>query len=204
MLVKALEVGYLMTNCYIVTDEDTMDTAIIDPGDEAGRILHYVEDHHMNVRAILLTHAHQDHCLALEDVQSELGCPVYMSSRDLGIDIGNPTDWMLSPPEDTHFVAEGEEIACGSLTFRVLECPGHTPGGLSFIAEDCIFTGDTLFRLTCGRYDFPGSSSMELTNSLSKLRDLEGDFEVYPGHERSSTLDFERKFNPCLIAPWNI
>ena len=204
MLIKTLVVGYLQTNCYVVTDENTLDAAIIDPGEESNRILAYVEQNHLHVKGILLTHGHSDHCMALEAVQEELGCPVYMSRRDLGVDLGNMDYWELEPPDDTHFVRENEEISCGSLTFTVLETPGHTPGGLCYIIEDCIFTGDTLFRLTCGRYDFPASSSLELTNSLSKLRDLPGDYEVYPGHESPSTLEFERKFNRCLLAPWEL
>ena len=204
MLIKTIEVGYLQTNCYIVTDEDTLDAAIIDPGEESNLILDYVERNHLHVRGILLTHGHADHCMALEDVYEELRCPVYMSRRDLGVDLGNPGEWEVEPPDDTRFVREKEEICCGSLTFTVLETPGHTPGGLCFIIEDCIFTGDTLFRLTCGRYDFPGSSSLELTHSLTKLRDLPGDYEIYPGHESSSTLGFERKFNRCLVAPWDL
>ena len=101
-------------------------------------------------------------------------------------------------------VKEGDEIEAGSLTFTVIECPGHTPGGLTYMIERCLFTGDTLFRMSCGRYDFPASSSVELTLSLSKLRDLEGDYEVYPGHESPTTMEFERRFNPYVLQPWNL
>ena len=204
MLIKTLEVGYLQTNCYVITDEDTMDAAIIDPGADAGYILEYVRRNKMQVKGILLTHGHSDHCYALEEVHEELQVPVYMSEKDMNVDLGNPEEWQVDPPDDTVFVKEGDTVECGSLSFRVLECPGHTPGGLSFIIENCLFTGDTLFRLSCGRYDFPASSSIELMHSLEKLRDLPGDYEVYPGHESSSTLEFERRFNLCLIAPWQI
>ena len=203
MLIKTLEVGFLQTNCYIVTDENTLDSAVIDPGGESGTILDYIESNKLRVRAILLTHGHFDHCLGAAEVQAALSVPVYMSEKDLGCDIGNQY-WELETPEDTHFVGEGDEIEAGSLTFSVLECPGHTPGGLTFRIENCLFTGDTLFRMSCGRYDFPGSSSLELTHSLEKLRDLEGDFEVYPGHEDSTTLEYERRFNPYLLRPWDL
>lgn len=204
MLVKALEVGYLQTNCYFVTDEETMDSAVIDPGADSAAILEYIAENHLNVHAILLTHGHFDHCMGLENVWDVLRVPVYMSEKDLEGDIGNG-DWEFDPPEDdTHFVREGDEIVCGSLSFDVLECPGHTPGGLTYRCADCLFTGDTLFRLSCGRYDFPGSSSMELMHSLEKLRDLEGDYEIYPGHEASSSLEFERRFNRYLLRPWEL
>lgn len=206
MLVKALEVGYLQTNCYIVADEDTMDAAVIDPGAEANLILNWLEERHFLPQAILITHGHFDHCMGLEEVHAALGCPVYMSRLDLTTDINGEfgLDWVLDPPDDTVFVSEGDEIRAGSLTFDVIETPGHTPGGLTFRCEDCLFTGDTLFRMSCGRYDFPGSSALQLTRSLEKLRDLPGDYEVFPGHEGSTSLEFERRFNPYMLRPWDL
>ena len=207
MLIKALEVGYLQTNCYFVIDEATLDTVIIDPGADSNAILDFVENHHLRVQAILITHGHFDHCMGLEEVWEALNVPVYMSHKDLGVNIGNGnfgTDWEVDPPDDTHFVSEGDVIQAGALTFDVLETPGHTPGGLTFRCEDCLFTGDTLFRGSCGRYDFPGSSSVELGHSLEKLRDLPGDYEVFPGHESSTSLEFERRFNPYMLRPWSL
>ena len=162
MLIKAIEVGYLQTNCYIVADEATLDAAVIDPGADSNLILDYIERCHFHVRAILLTHGHFDHCMGLEEVYDATGATVYMSHADLTTDIGNGMfgneDFELDPPDDTVFVREGDVIEAGSLTFDVLETPGHTPGGITYRCEDCLFTGDTLFRMSCGRYDFPGSS----------------------------------------------
>ena len=207
MQIKTIAVGYFQTNCYIVTDEETLDTAVIDPGADSNRIMDFLEEHHCKVRAILLTHAHFDHCMGLEEVYNAYRAPVYMSHRDLGADIGNTyfgINWHLDPPDDTHFVSEGDQIRAGALTFDVLETPGHTPGGLTFRCGDCLFTGDTLFRRSVGRYDLPASDALELGHSLEKLRDLPGDYEVYPGHESSTSLDHERRFNPYLIAPWQL
>ena len=166
MLIKAIEVGYLQTNCYIVADEATLDAAVIDPGADSNLILDYIERCHFHVRAILLTHGHFDHCMGLEEVYDATGATVYMSHADLTTDIGNGMfgneDFELDPPDDTVFVREGDVIEAGSLTFDVLETPGHTPGGITYRCEDCLFTGDTLFRMSCGRYDFPGSSSLDL------------------------------------------
>ena len=135
MLIKAIEVGYLQTNCYIVADEATLDAAVIDPGADSNLILDYIERCHFHVRAILLTHGHFDHCMGLEEVHDATGATVYMSHADLTTDIGNGMfgneDFELDPPDDTVFVREGDVIEAGSLSFDVLETPGHTPGGRS-------------------------------------------------------------------------
>lgn len=172
MLIKAIEVGYLQTNCYVVADEATLDAAVIDPGADSNLILDYIERCHFHVRAILLTHGHFDHCMGLEEVYDATGATVYMSHADLTTDIGNGMfgneDFELDPPDDTVFVREGDVIEAGSLTFDVLETPGHTPGGITYRCEDCLFTGDTLFRMSCGRYDFPAAArSISATRSKS-------------------------------------
>ncbi len=199
MLVKALSVGYLNTNCYVVTDEATLECAVIDPGAESGTILGYLEQHGLRCRAILLTHGHPDHCQALDAVKEATGAEVYMNMLDAGWSVED-AHWTMVPPEGTHNVQEGDVVRAGPLAFRVIACPGHTPGGVTYQIENCLFTGDTLFRLTCGRYDFPGGDPQVLARSLAKLGDLEGDYEIYPGHGDSSTLEYERRFNHAMLA----
>ena len=203
MLIKCLPVGHLMTNCYIVTDETTLECAVIDPGDESNTILYYLEDNHLTCRAILLTHGHYDHTGAVYAVHEETGAPVYMNALDAGTAVAFDS-YSFVPPDGTIFYKEGDEVRVGNLTFRVMETPGHTPGGVTLICGDALFTGDTLFRMSCGRYDFPGSSSLDLGHSLEKLRDLPGDYEVYPGHEGSTSLEYERRFNPYMLRPWDL
>ncbi len=153
MLIKCLPVGHLMTNCYIVTDETTLECAVIDPGDESNTILYYLEDNHLTCRAILLTHGHYDHTGAVYAVHEETGAPVYMNALDAGTAVAFDS-YSFVPPEGTIFYKEGDEVKVGNLTFRVMETPGHTPGGVTLICGDALFTGDTLFNGSCGRTDF--------------------------------------------------
>ena len=120
MLIKCLPVGHLMTNCYIVTDETTLECAVIDPGDESNTILYYLEDNHLTCRAILLTHGHYDHTGAVYAVHEETGAPVYMNALDAGTAVAFDS-FSFVPPEGTIFYKEGDEVKVGNLTFRVME-----------------------------------------------------------------------------------
>ncbi|HIQ78778.1 MAG TPA: MBL fold metallo-hydrolase [Candidatus Scatomorpha intestinavium] len=196
MLIKTLVVGHLETNCYVVTDENTLECAVIDPGAESNTILDYLEDNRLKCAAVMLTHAHFDHTGALESVLEETGARCYVSEKENGTTsgFGRP----FSAPEGTFFYSEGDEVHVGSLTFRVMETPGHTPGGVTLICGDALFTGDTLFKLSCGRTDFPGGDMKQELRSLKRIADLPGDYEVYPGHAECSRLSIEREHNPYM------
>ena len=194
MLIKTLPVGQLETNCYIVTDEATLDCAVIDPGDESNTILDYIESNHLRVRAVLLTHGHYDHVGALEELIGETGAALYVNGRDLSCDPGlGSLGFMM--PENGKLYDDGDTVRVSSLLFKVLATPGHTPGSVSLVCEDALFTGDTLFAGSCGRTDLPGGSMRTEMQSLKKLCLLPGDYEVYPGHMDQSTLERERRFN---------
>lgn len=194
MLIKSFPLGQLETNCYIVTDEDTLECAVIDPGDESNTVLDYIEDNRLKCRYIFLTHGHFDHTMAVGAVAEGTGATVCINEKDAHADIPS-APFRFTPPEGSVFYNEGDVFEVGSLKFQVIETPGHTPGGVTLLCEDALFTGDTLFRDSCGRTDFPGGDMNELLASLRKLCALPGDYEVYPGHMDSSTLDRERRFN---------
>ena len=197
MLIKTLPVGYLETNCYIVTDERTLKCAIIDPGDDSNTILDYVESNNLAPEAIFVTHGHFDHVGALSEVQAQTDAPVYINERELSFQSGRVTVKLGDTPK-LKMYAEGDTVAVGSLEFHVLETPGHTMGSVTLRVEDgavrALFTGDTLFAGACGRTDLGGDMDM-MEASLRRLSALDGDFEVYAGHAESSTLDNERRFN---------
>ncbi len=193
MLIKCLPVGQIEANCYIVTDENTMECAVIDPGDESNTILDYIERQKLKPKYIFLTHGHFDHVMACNAVHEETGATVCMNRLD--VPIARSGYYCFEPPEDTVWYKNGDIFHVGSLTFEVIETPGHTPGGVTLKCGEALFTGDTLFRESCGRTDLPGGDMNALMKSLKKLADLPGDYEVYPGHMDTSTMKRERIFN---------
>ena len=195
MLIKTIPVGQLETNCYIVTDEATLKCAVIDPGDEASVILNYIESSNLTVEAIFLTHGHHDHWLGLDGVREGTGAPAYVHKADSFPAKGRGSHMMFPADENMKYYAEGDVIKVGNLEFKVLETPGHSRGSVTLICEDAMFSGDTLFRDSCGRTDFEGGDMATILKSLLRLSDLEGDYEVYPGHMGSTTLSRERSFN---------
>lgn len=194
MLIKTIPVGQLETNCYIVTDENSLECAVIDPGDESNSILNYLEENHLHCRVILITHGHYDHVGAADTVKEETGADLYIHQLDATT---SPREarYKYLAPDGTRFYDEGDEIHVGSLSFHVLFTPGHSPGGVTLICEDAVFCGDTLFRGSCGRTDLPGGDMNEELLSLRRICKLQGDYDVYPGHMDSSTLERERNFN---------
>lgn len=194
MLIKTLPVGQMEENCYIVTNENTLECVVIDPGDESNVILDYLEDNKLKCKAIMLTHGHYDHVGAVEAVMEETGATVYMHQLDdKRVTRSRPLTFAL--PQGGRYYKDGDVVNICGLSFEIIGTPGHTPGGVTIKVEDALFTGDTLFRGSCGRVDFEGSDADAEMRSLKKLCSLEGDYEVYPGHMDSTTLERERLFN---------
>ncbi len=206
MIVKTLEVGALATNCYIVGCEKTKEAAIIDPGDEAGRILDAVREAGLKVTHVLLTHAHFDHIGAADEVVKASGAPLALHHGDLPVlRAGGGAllfDFQPPPiPARVTSLAAGQEIAVGELTLRVLHTPGHSPGHVTFYvpAENALFDGDVLFAGGIGRTDMPGGSFEELIHSISEqLMTLPDETVVHPGHGPATTIGRERRSNPWL------
>lgn len=193
MLIKNFECGHLETNCYIVTDENTLSCAVVDPGDDSNFILDYIESNNLKVEAIFLTHGHYDHTGAADTVSEETGAPIWINEKDFE-KAGNGHYKFVSDG-DIMFYKEGDTFNIGGLTFVVHETPGHSPGGVVIRCGKALFVGDTLFRDSCGRTDLPGGDMETLMRSLKRLSTFEPDCEVYPGHMDSSTIDRERRFN---------
>ena len=194
MLIKTLPVGELETNCYVVTNEKTLHCAVIDPGDESNTILDYLEDNHLICDAIFLTHGHYDHVGAVPALAEETGATVYMNQRDDAKEM-HSFHFPFSLPENGRYYDEGDCVNAAGIDFLVYATPGHTPGSVCLQAEDALFTGDTLFRGSCGRPDLDGGNMDDMMASLKRLCTLDEGLEVYPGHMESSSLIREKAFN---------
>jgi len=198
MKVKMMQVGPIGTNCYILEDEGEKRAAVIDPGDEAGRILSVLREMDSQVDYILLTHGHYDHTTAVPELHEALpDAKIYIHKADAN-GTGSRIFPLAGQVKDLLFYDEGDALPLGALTVEVLHTPGHSKGSVTLKVRDVLFTGDTLFAGDCGRTDLPGGSYEEILASLGRLGRLEGNFHVCPGHEQTSTMDREREINRYL------
>lgn len=204
MLIASKVVGPVQTNCYLLGDEATKHAALIDPGDRGSALVSWAQESGYQITMILLTHGHFDHISGVKDAQDTLSAmgvevPVYVHKADYPLaPCGFFDNVTLSNVKNVHFYDEGDTVTLDSLSIQVLYTPGHTQGGVCLVAENVIFSGDTLFCGSCGRTDFPGSSSAEIIKSLKKLSELPGDYQVCPGHDQRTTLNQERAWNPYM------
>lgn len=204
MRIQSIVVGYLGTNCYILGDEATGTCAVIDPGASAGAILGKIREMGLKAETILLTHGHYDHIMAVPELVRQTGARVCIHKKDqwlLDCDevlrYGTRAEHYTVPHVDV-FLEDGMEVTQGSLTIRVLHTPGHTAGCCCFVCGDALFSGDTLFHESCGRTDLETGDMEDMFRSLARLAALEGNYRVFPGHMSSTSLDYERQFNPYM------
>lgn len=206
MQIDTLCVGALQTNCYLLYDENTRQALIVDPGDEAARIIRAVEERSLQVTAVVLTHVHFDHMLACEAVCQTFSAPLYVGHADEAALTDEKLNLVryFSPDRSISLTAdrllhEGDELMLGTERLVVMETPGHTPGSICLQSDDILISGDTLFRGSVGRTDFPRGDMMQLRRSLDRLMAIGGDRRVYAGHDAPTTLSYERQTNPYIV-----
>ncbi len=204
MIVKRVVVGPFASNCYIVGAESNREGIIIDPGDNAKEILRIVNDSGLDIKLIVLTHGHIDHTGAVKEVKEATGAEVAIHTDDAKSLQEQSLARMFGlsyppPPPPDRLLTDGDSIDIGDLHFSVLHTPGHSQGGICLLGGGVVFSGDTLFNYSIGRYDLPGGSYSQLMDSIhTKLMVLPDDTIVYPGHGPETTVGIERQNNPFL------
>jgi len=205
LIIKDLTVGPIMANCYIVGCEETKVAAVIDPGDEADRILIVLAEAGLTVQTIINTHGHFDHVSANQRMKEATGAELLIHALDapmLSQLSATAAAWGMSsedspPPDRT--IAHGDVVQVGNIDLTVIHTPGHTPGGISLHSNKAVFVGDTLFAGSIGRTDFPGGDFGVLKASIQEnLFTLNDDVTVYPGHMGLTTIGQEKRTNPFV------
>ena len=206
MILKALTVGFIATNCYIVGSEVTRRCMVIDPGADAKSILKTIENAQLSVALIVTTHSHFDHLGAVNSLKAASGARFAVGSGSGKYTPGAFVKLVAAMsggsariPEPDEFLKDGDKIDIDDLHFAVLFTPGHSPDEISLYGHGVLFSGDTLFNAGIGRTDFPGCSYEQLEASIkTKLYTLPDDTTVYPGHGPATTIGDEKRGNPFI------
>lgn len=202
MKVISEKFGSMDNNCCLIIDEKTNQSALVDCNEFSQKMIDMIGD--TDLKYILLTHGHFDHIIGAKGVKENYGAKVVISKEDepmlnsAKLSLAAFCDAPQNNVDADVIVKDGDEITLGNTKIKVMATPGHTSGSVCYIAENCIFSGDTLFYCSCGRTDFPSGSPEQMMSSLQKLKSLDGDYKVYTGHNNLTTLDFERKNNPYM------
>lgn len=200
--VKTFVMGPVGVNGYVVSTEDGS-ACVIDCDGSPKAMFDYIEEKGLDISHLLLTHGHGDHIGAVAEIKAKYDCEVVACQKeeelllDPRMNFSSMMGCATTVEADT-FVSEGDTVAVGSMEFQVIETPGHTAGSVCFLVQDNMFTGDTLFEGSCGRTDLPTGDTATIMQSLKRLRDIDGNYVVYPGHGPYTSLEIERESNPYL------
>lgn len=202
---KIFAPAVVAANSYIIKDIESGEAAVIDAGVFNNKFDHTLKSAGIEkLKYIFLTHGHFDHIMGVKKLQEAYGGQVVVHEEDEPClhrsDKSLSARWGFECPgfDADITVKDGDVLTLGDEKIEVMHTPGHTVGSVCYKTKNIIFSGDTLFHMTCGRTDFPGGSDEQMMASLKRLSEIEGEYRVCPGHDRESTLSFEKENNPCM------
>lgn len=199
MQIKRIPAGVYAANCYILMDEETKESAVIDPGGDADDLIKAIIDMKAEVKYILLTHGHTDHTGAAVQLKEEFNSPLYINEQDYEMINNGEFIYGDIAGKVDQYINEGDILKLGNSEIKCILTPGHTPGGVCFLVDNMVFTGDTLFAGSIGRTDFAGGDFDTIIKSIKdKLMVLPDDITVLPGHGTESSIGREKIHNPFL------
>lgn len=204
MNLEIIHVGLLGTNCYVTWD-DGGSCVVVDCGGDADKVADFINEHGFTPTHLLLTHGHGDHMGGAADLKEIFPqMQIVLGQKDLEMigdgekSMSNAVAPYARPFTPDVLVGEGDRIRSGSMEFAVMETPGHTPGGISYIKGNEIYCGDTLFQGSMGRTDLYGGDDAAMFSSLKRLGSLQGYYKIFPGHGSATNLEDEKLANPFL------
>ena len=206
LTVKTFVEGPIDANNYLLIDEESKEAVLIDCSSSRREFIDAIKQTGCKLKYVLLTHGHFDHVMGVDAFKDEFNVEVYMAKEDLnqidlipqmlGMFVGTPSDFK---PEISHFVKDGDEFKIGNTVIKSISTSGHTKGGMCYLVDNKLFSGDTLFYGSCGRCDMlDGNLSEIIKNIKEKLFVLPDDIEVYSGHGMKTTIGHEKKYNEIL------
>ena len=209
LVLKQASIGPMMNFVYLFGCAESREAAVVDPAWDVQAILKLAQKSDLKIRHILVTHGHPDHINGLEALLEATNATVYLHSdeveymHEVARSFGMSTEFMTRRSGNVRTVADGEKICVGKLTVQCLHTPGHSPGSLCFLVENCLFSGDTLFVDACGRIDMPGGDPQKMWWSLNHtLHALDDNTIIYPGHDYggspTSTIGEQKRSNPYM------
>lgn len=194
----------LDTNCSYLIDEATGKSAVVDPGDRSEELIEKIENNGGKLEYVMLTHGHYDHITFAKELADMFSAKIITGAenadflKDPELNLSRKHGMTIKPFEADILLSDGDTFMLGETEIKYITTPGHTKGCGCYIFDDTIISGDTLFCESYGRTDLPTGNTMKMFNSLKKLKGLDGDYRVIPGHGRTTTLAHERKYNPLM------
>ena len=200
MKIDVIPLGHIAANCYMLLSDNA--AVVIDPGIFSQRVKDFLNENSEKERLILLTHAHFDHICGAERLRADTGVKIAVGEKDApalidtSLSLSDKFHAHQTPFEADILLKDNEIFNVGDIEFKSLSTPGHTVGGMCYLTEKLLFSGDTLFLESVGRTDFPGGDGEALLKSIKRLLSLDEDIEVYPGHGEPTTIEHEKLYNP--------